>query len=118
CGDAPPLLLSLLSSCDVQRPRGSHPVPLHAALPIFSTTSRTSSRVVPIPEADMNSRGGRFSRASVSEMSRVPFVRLRRICSFRLDRKSTRLNSSHVKTSYAVFCLKKKNKLRMEYVRI
>src|SRR5690606_41429812 len=24
------------------------------------------------------------------------------------DRKSTRLNSSHVKTSYAVFCLKKK----------
>src|SRR5690606_39761139 len=27
---------------------------------------------------------------------------------FSLDRKSTRLNSSHVKISYAVFCLKKK----------
>src|SRR5437870_8511077 len=27
----------------------------------------------------------------------------------RLDRKSTRLNSSHVAISYAVFCLKKKN---------
>src|SRR5690606_41796371 len=27
-----------------------------------------------------------------------------------LDRKSTRLNSSHVKISYAVFCLKKKSK--------
>src|SRR5690625_6736804 len=27
------------------------------------------------------------------------------------DRKSTRLNSSHVATSYAVFCLKKKNEL-------
>src|SRR5690625_6251880 len=27
---------------------------------------------------------------------------------FQLDRKSTRLNSSHVATSYAVFCLKKK----------
>src|SRR5690606_40787187 len=26
-----------------------------------------------------------------------------------LDRKSTRLNSSHVKISYAVFCLKKKS---------
>src|SRR5690554_7769333 len=26
-----------------------------------------------------------------------------------IDRKSTRLNSSHVRTSYAVFCLKKKN---------
>src|SRR3989442_8206498 len=28
----------------------------------------------------------------------------------REDRKSTRLNSSHVRISYAVFCLKKKNK--------
>src|SRR5437870_10190961 len=28
-----------------------------------------------------------------------------------LDRKSTRLNSSHVASSYAVFCLKKKNEL-------
>src|SRR5699024_12702846 len=27
------------------------------------------------------------------------------------DRKSTRLNSSHVSISYAVFCLKKKNKI-------
>src|SRR5438874_3756222 len=27
-----------------------------------------------------------------------------------LDRKSTRLNSSHVEISYAVFCLKKKKK--------
>src|SRR5690606_4332128 len=29
---------------------------------------------------------------------------------FKTDRKSTRLNSSHVKISYAVFCLKKKKK--------
>src|SRR5437899_8183649 len=28
----------------------------------------------------------------------------------RIDRKSTRLNSSHLGISYAVFCLKKKNK--------
>src|SRR5699024_12130661 len=33
----------------------------------------------------------------------------------RLDRKSTRLNSSHVSISYAVFCLKKKkNKEKIE----
>src|SRR5699024_12799094 len=31
----------------------------------------------------------------------------------RRDRKSTRLNSSHVSISYAVFCLKKKNKQHM-----
>src|SRR5690625_6183632 len=29
-----------------------------------------------------------------------------------IDRKSTRLNSSHVAISYAVFCLKKKNTIR------
>src|SRR5690606_41524674 len=29
------------------------------------------------------------------------------------DRKSTRLNFSHVKISYAVFCLKKKNKVSL-----
>src|SRR3712207_7039306 len=31
----------------------------------------------------------------------------------RLDRKSTRLNSSHANISYAVFCLKKKKKIRL-----
>src|SRR3989442_6264516 len=32
----------------------------------------------------------------------------RSIAKVKLDRKSTRLNSSHVRISYAVFCLKKK----------
>src|SRR5690606_42163908 len=31
------------------------------------------------------------------------------------DRKSTRLNSSHVKNSYAVFCLKKKNEFHARH---
>src|SRR5690349_24126507 len=30
-----------------------------------------------------------------------------------IDRKSTRLNSSHVEISYAVFCLKKKKNIKM-----
>src|SRR5690554_609629 len=34
------------------------------------------------------------------------------VTSRQADRKSTRLNSSHVRISYAVFCLKKKNKRR------
>src|SRR5436853_3396990 len=33
----------------------------------------------------------------------------------RRDRKSTRLNSSHLGISYAVFCLKKKKKKKKEY---
>src|SRR5437870_11309589 len=34
------------------------------------------------------------------------------------DRKSTRLNSSHVAISYAVFCLKKKNKQILKHYTI
>src|SRR5699024_11228857 len=33
-----------------------------------------------------------------------------------LDRKSTRLNSSHVSISYAVFCLKKKKERDIEHI--
>src|SRR5690554_7042580 len=33
---------------------------------------------------------------------------------FDLDRKSTRLNSSHVRISYAVFCLKKKKNKELQ----
>src|SRR5256885_6859884 len=33
----------------------------------------------------------------------------------KLDRKSTRLNSSHLVISYAVFCLKKKKKIKYNY---
>src|SRR5690606_41119786 len=37
------------------------------------------------------------------------FVAVTGLALFLVDRKSTRLNSSHVKISYAVFCLKKKS---------
>src|SRR5690606_41511595 len=40
---------------------------------------------------------GEFSHPAPGALERMPWV----------DRKSTRLNSSHVKISYAVFCLKK-----------
>src|SRR5690606_41052953 len=46
-------------------------------------------------------------------------VRVRRLVRARRrqrieDRKSTRLNSSHVKISYAVFCLKKKKQIAID----
>src|SRR3712207_7211364 len=42
--------------------------------------------------------------------------RLRRVSgrAGRVDRKSTRLNSSHANISYAVFCLKKKKKTELQ----
>src|SRR5436309_11282479 len=58
---------------------------LHDALPILPTHTRTSwPRFCPEGHRPSTRRG------------------------VAADRKSTRLNSSHVKISYAVFCLKKK----------
>src|SRR5699024_11269419 len=39
----------------------------------------------------------------------LPLIQHMKLFLSRKDRKSTRLNSSHVSISYAVFCLKKKN---------
>src|SRR5690606_41706074 len=47
---------------------------------------------------------GRPDRYFVDRQSSTPTVYFWQAA----DRKSTRLNSSHVKSSYAVFCLKKK----------
>src|SRR5438034_6352953 len=47
-----------------------------------------------------------FRALAASEMYRLPS----------LDRKSTRLNSSHTVISYAVFCLKKKKKKKKHKV--
>src|SRR5947209_15072597 len=57
-------------------------------------------------DEERSSRGaqdqGAQYRIAPASMESVP--------DFKLDRKSTRLNSSHANTSYAVFCWKKKNR--------
>src|SRR5256885_9305931 len=45
-------------------------------------------------------------------------VLLSTLLRFVQDRKSTRLNSSHLVISYAVFCLKKKKNTALQYARI
>src|SRR5207249_11242510 len=69
---------------------------LHDALPILEVHGRHKCRV----RRAFQPRLGRRTRRRAHCDRR----RLRR------DRKSTRLNSSHVSISYAVFCLKKKKK--------
>src|SRR5207249_11389185 len=83
--DRPPTALSTLS--------------LHDALPIYSRT------LVRLSQYGSSLRFGAFGSVPVtmspsSLLSHRPSM---------LDRKSTRLNSSHVSISYAVFCLKKKS---------
>src|SRR5436309_5053368 len=61
---------------------------LHDALPIFRRDTRSVVSIMP------------------TKSSAIFWYWVRSLT----DRKSTRLNSSHVKISYAVFCLKKKKK--------
>src|SRR2546427_7961775 len=63
---------------------------LHDALPIYPRTARWGRR--------RRTSGGPRRSASAPPRAR--------------DRKSTRLNSSHSQISYAVFCLKKKKKIK------
>src|SRR5690606_39930918 len=45
-------------------------------------------------------------------MANLPMILTWAAVNFCVDRKGTRLNSSHVEISYAVFCLKKKNNMQ------
>src|SRR5690606_39469515 len=70
--------------------------------PSSATGGGTRRSASPLGRYGTESRGGipRFGE-------RAPRIRLPSAANTRDDRKSTRLNSSHVKISYAVFCLKK-----------
>src|SRR3712207_6981117 len=57
-------------------------------------------------KSDVGRSKAESARDSIEEINPYVDVRLHET---RLDRKSTRLNSSHANISYAVFCLKKKN---------
>src|SRR5699024_11914384 len=64
------------------------------------------------PTAHQNRSAGRWRSGTGFHAARLPFhTQTDRISAAwppSADRKSTRLNSSHVSISYAVFCLKKK----------
>src|SRR2546422_6657700 len=80
---------------------------------LFPYTTLFRSQIIDIPltttldnaekGVDMRSRFDRFSWLPVAVL-------------FALDRKSTRLNSSHGYISYAVFCLKKKKKRKLKSI--
>src|SRR5260221_8501957 len=64
--------------------------------PLFPTTTLFRSRCAAPADISRAARDHRSAFAFLAEAEH-------------LDRKSTRLNSSHTVISYAVFCLKKKN---------
>src|SRR5690606_40393584 len=56
---------------------------------------------------EVPAKGGREARTRAQNMNVSGIPSTRWFDATVIDRKSTRLNSSHVKISYAVFCLKK-----------
>src|SRR5690349_23990388 len=73
---------------------------LHDALPIYLSSAKgmpgfVSDSLLQTDLLFFNNKMAPFNNSAVRQA---------------LDRKSTRLNSSHVEISYAVFCLKKKKK--------
>src|SRR5438128_10171872 len=83
-------------------------MPIHVAYIFFFTdTATTEIYTLSLHDALPIYRGDCHETAT-----RVDYANGRcgqRIAELILDRKSTRLNSSHGSISYAVFCLKKKN---------
>src|SRR5438874_7422452 len=65
--------------------------------------------------ADLATAGEKHPGAllTIGELSQELGVAQHILRYWETDRKSTRLNSSHVEISYAVFCLKKKKKHRL-----
>src|SRR5690606_42094246 len=85
------------------------PFPMSCVIPFFFLMIRQPPRSTLFPYTTLFRSAGRI-------VTRTPAVGgalglfLSGFALDLLDRKSTRLNSSHVKISYAVFCLKKKKK--------
>src|SRR5438445_3315997 len=94
------LLLSSLLFLNDSSPTEIYTLSLHDALPIWLWQAHAARR---IPHHLARGQGRHQSENH----------RTKRLRGFQiddaLDRKSTRLNSSHANISYAVFCLKKKN---------
>src|SRR5690625_6504277 len=94
-------LLSIFSSCTPAR--GPPPFP-------YTTLFRSWSRRVLLSQP-ADGRWLFFPRLSGDGRVDAVGVRVPTARSARQDRKSTRLNSSHVASSYAVVCLKKKKRM-------
>src|SRR2546426_3457120 len=72
----------------------------------YTTLFRSIGRLADV--ANRRANGDRVYFAANQHINPTNVCVLRNTCV--LDRKSTRLNSSHLVISYAVFCLKKKKK--------
>src|SRR5471032_1954501 len=81
------------------------------AVPAIASTNGNAISAAAISAMAIHLAAGFFFRsASVAKSLDRPLGPVADALAEQADRKSTRLNSSHITISYAVFCLKKKKK--------
>src|SRR5438309_5746453 len=86
---------------------------LHDALPIYEDVVGLGERDHALEEIQLHAFRSRVRRkADHQHLGLGNQLADREMRGAGLDRKSTRLNSSHSSISYAVFCLKKKKKIK------
>src|SRR5207247_10004136 len=106
----------LLISSPPTSATNTHTLSLHDALPILADIEASSARRSNRWSGSDNNGARTWRRGHTRSGTQVPRAQARTESPAPtsprryLDRKSTRLNSSHEWISYAVFCLKKKNK--------
>src|SRR5690606_41487910 len=99
---------TIYSSRSSRAPMRSYALSRHDALPIFGVASRATGGVL----AQREFHGARCALEDQFRWCSSPtqlddLVLAADRVGGTVDRKSTRLHSSHVKNSYAVFCMKK-----------
>src|SRR5688572_32607140 len=101
--------------CYAPAPTAISALSLHDALPIFKLPELNCSRdgihipvLLDIP-CKVSAHDLRLALLSLKRRSTAPSTRIVTLRPDKLDRKSTRLNSSHSQISYAVFCSTNKN---------
>src|SRR5690242_21776934 len=93
----------LLYFLNITPPTEYYTLSLHDALPIFE---HGGDPQIGVDTEPADEPGSKSRHAEPDGAAAAP----RPLDYCRKDRKSTRLNSSHMSISYAVFCLKKKKK--------
>src|SRR5690606_39565361 len=109
------LLASILSVCclffSIQSSTTEiYTLSLHDALPIWMAMLSSHPGIVTIYEVGVSPDDRPYLTMEYCPHGHFGVIARAHPLTVARDRKSTRLNSSHVKISYAVFCLKKKKK--------
>src|SRR5690606_40005847 len=97
-GSCPPALHAALPICGLRKPSAEVLQQIAAAL-------RVSTPLMYLRAGLLDAKEGHGVLAAIAADPDLTVSQKQSLT--QIDRKSTRLNSSHVKTSYAVFCLNK-----------